>query len=189
MSRTECLPRGCIAREVGWTLPVTSLRRFTRDINAIATATCCERLRDCDFPYISRSHSFYCLVPAATLRTSLVLIPGVRRIVPTVLQDLGAPRFPSRNPLLGLEPFISCTRASLALASATRPSLASIARRSRQSLGASRNPRAISLIPSHFSPSSLISSPIACPIRVPRVEGWLESFRGAESSTFSPAGL
>ena len=30
-SRTECLPRGCIAREVGWTLPVTSLRGFTRD--------------------------------------------------------------------------------------------------------------------------------------------------------------
>ena len=107
LSRTECLPRGCIAREVGWTLPVTSLRRFTRDINAIATATCCERLRDRDFPYISRSHSFYCLVPAATLHTSLVLIPGVRRIVPTVLQDHGAPRYPSSIPLLGLEPLIS----------------------------------------------------------------------------------
>ena len=107
LSRTECLPRGCIAREVGWTLPVTSLRRITRDINVIATATCCERLRDRDFPYISRSHSSYCLVPAITLHTSRVLTPGVRRIVPTVLQDHGAPRYPSSIPLLGLEPLIS----------------------------------------------------------------------------------
>ena len=100
LSRTECLPRGCIAREVGWTLPVTSLRRFTRDINAIATATSCERLRDRDFPlYLSIA---LILLPRSRCYSSYISYPYTRR---TADRAHRPPR-PRRTPIPFSQPAI-----------------------------------------------------------------------------------